>query len=133
LFRKLVDAVWNGAEQSVAQEVVDRGYVAHDPTMKRDGGPTGLLRVVEMFREGFPDLKYTIEDAVEAGDRLAVRFTIRGTHGGTFVGIPATEKQVRVNGMVMMRFAGGKLAEEWMSWDSLGLIRQLGGGFSPER
>jgi steroid delta-isomerase-like uncharacterized protein len=131
VYRALAEEAWSGGDAAVVERLVDASYSAHDPTMRREPGQDGLKKVIAMFREGFPDLVFSVEDAVEHGERLAVRFRLRGTHRGVFVGIPGTGRAVDVAGMTMARFAGGRLAEEWVCWDALGLIRSLGGGYSP--
>jgi predicted ester cyclase len=133
LYRQLVDGVWNLDDPTVVQRLIDPAYKAHDPTMRRESGPVGFSRVVAIFREGFPDLRFIIEETVEQGDKLAVRFTLHGTHRGVFVGIEGTGKVIAIRGMVLAHFRAGRLVEEWVNWDSLGLIRQLGGGYAPER
>ena len=51
---------------------------------------------VTTFREAFPDMQVTIEDTIESGDRLAVRATLRGTHDGEFMGVPASGNRVEL-------------------------------------
>ena len=79
------------------------------------------------MRQGMPDLECPIEDVIAQGDRVAGRFSLRGTHDGTLLGIPATGKKVDVEVMVIGRFdRAGKWAEDWSCWDRLGLMEQLG-------
>lgn len=107
-------------------EVLASNFVAHAP-----GGPVPLDR--EAFKQfrgmlyaGFPDLKHTIEDLVAEGDKVASRFTGRGTHRGEFMGIRPTGKSITLTGLIIGRVAGGKLAEQWFEFDSAGLLGQLG-------
>ena len=50
----------------------------------------GVNRKYRMLRAGFSDFGFTIEDLFSAGDRVAARVTVRGTHDGEFMGRPAT-------------------------------------------
>jgi predicted ester cyclase len=52
---------------------------------------------------------------------------MRGTHQGAFMGIGATEISVTFTGIWFARLAAGKLREPWVSFDALGLLRQIGG------
>ena len=63
---------------------------------------------------------------IAEGDKVAVRFTARGTHKGEFLGIPPTGKQVAWAGINIYRVASGKIAETWQLSDGLGLMQQLG-------
>ncbi len=44
-----------------------------------------------------PDLTYIIDDIIAEGDKTATMFTMRATHKGTYLGVPATGKQVEVH------------------------------------
>jgi steroid delta-isomerase-like uncharacterized protein len=79
-----------------------------------------------MFRDVFPDSAHTIEDMVAEGDRVVTRFTFRGTHKGELMGLAATGKQIAVDGMVIDRLSSGKIVEEWVIFDTMGMMQQLG-------
>jgi predicted ester cyclase len=55
----------------------------------------------------FPDTKFPIEDIIAVGDKVVVRYKINGTHKGAFQGIPATGKKVNVEGINILKIAGG--------------------------
>lgn len=89
-------------------------------------GSEGLKRASEAFRIGFPDRRVVVEDAFSEGDKVAVRVRQQGTHQGVFQGLNATGKQVNVTAIAIFRVVNGKIAEEWLSSDRLGLLQQLG-------
>ncbi len=55
-----------------------------------------------------------------------MRYGWRGTHKGELMGIPATGKQVTTSGISILRVANGKIAEQWDSFDNLGMLQQIG-------
>ena len=57
---------------------------------------------------------------------MSVRFTLRGTHSGDFMGIPPTHKAIEVGGIAILRVVGGKVTERRGQFDQMGLMRQLG-------
>ena len=82
---------------------------------------------IRALRQGLPDLRCPMEEVVAEGERVAGRFSLRGTHTGTLLGIPSTGQQVNVGVMVIARFdERGKWVEDWASWDQLGMLQQLG-------
>jgi steroid delta-isomerase-like uncharacterized protein len=85
-----------------------------------------------MFYAAFPDLSHTVEDTVADEGRVAVRFTLHGTHSGDFSGIPATGRPIAVSAMVVLRVADGRVAELRGVFDQLGLMQQLGVIPAPE-
>jgi len=74
-----------------------------------------------------PDYNVSIDDLIAEGDRVAARFTMRGTHtGADFLGLPASGRKINVTGISIFRIADGKIAEHWANEDALGLLQQLG-------
>lgn len=73
-----------------------------------------------------PDVQRTDEELIAEGDRVATRWTCRGTQEGELFGVPATGKPVSLSGISIYRISGGKVVEERGVSDLLGLLQQLG-------
>jgi steroid delta-isomerase-like uncharacterized protein len=86
-----------------------------------------------MVFTAFPDIQYTLNDLLAEGDRVVARFTARGTQTGAFQGIPATGKAVTMSAIAIYRVAGGKVVEQWLEYDMLGVLQQLGVVPAPEQ
>jgi steroid delta-isomerase-like uncharacterized protein len=80
----------------------------------------------ELFYRAFPDMRHTIEETIAEGEKVTVRFTLRGTHHADFMGIPATSKAVAVSAIAILGFVEGKVAQLQAVFDQMGLMRQLG-------
>jgi predicted ester cyclase len=80
--------------------------------------------------EGFPAIKNTIEDVVAEGDRVIIRSTLEGKQTGPFLGMPATDKRVKMNDFTLYKISGGKISEMWYETNLLSLMQQL--GLAPE-
>jgi predicted ester cyclase len=78
-----------------------------------------------MFWAAFPDGELFVEDVVAEGDRVAWRWTHRGTHRGEFMGIAGTGRSVTWTGITIWRVADGRISDWWAVPDILGLLRQL--------
>jgi predicted ester cyclase len=89
-------------------------------------GIGGLRAFHEALWHAFPDARLTVEDLVVEGDRAALRYRLRGTHRGDYLGVGATSLPVDVEGLTMLRIAGGCVAEEWHGPTELAILRQLG-------
>jgi predicted ester cyclase len=79
----------------------------------------------------FPGYELAGEDLIVDGDKVVLRFAWRGTHHGSFMGIPATGRKINVPGIIIYRLAADKnneikIAEHWMQIDSAALMQQLG-------
>ena len=117
----------NTASEALAGELISPDaifYVPGRPDPLR--GPAGYLEIVNMMRSGFPDIQWTLDDMVAENDKIAARFTMRGTHRGTFFGVPPTENLIAVKAMNFYRFSNGQIIEEFGQPDLLGLLKQIG-------
>ncbi len=90
-------------------------------------------RFAAMVFAAFPDVQYTLNELLAEGDRVVARFRARGTQTGAFPGIPATGKAVAMSAIAIYRVAGGKVVEQWLEYDMLGLLQQLGVIPAPEQ
>ncbi len=108
-------------------ELLAPTYVLHLPGSPPIAGIEGAKQLMAAYTSAFPDLRLTTEDLVAEGDTVAIRNTWRGTHQGTFQGLPPTGRHVTFTGSDFFRFVGGKIAEQWADLDALGLMQQLGG------
>lgn len=79
-----------------------------------------------MFRDGFPDLRATVEDALEEGDRVAARVRFIGTHEGEFMGVPPSGNKVDIEMIDIVRIVDGKASEHWGVTDHMALMQQIG-------
>jgi predicted ester cyclase len=75
---------------------------------------------------GFPQIKNTIENIVADGDTVIYRSTLVGKQTGPFLGMPITNKPVKMNDFTMLRIADGKIVEMWYETNLLSLMQQLG-------
>jgi len=122
---RLVDEFINRGDASALHELVHPDYVYRSPGEELRGRD-GLVALVAGYRSAFPDLALEIDDLVVTDHATVMAFTLTGTHRGDLLGISATGRRVRVNGMVRSRFRDGKIAEEWEILDQLSLFEQLG-------
>ena len=128
LARRLFEEGFSQGNVDVVDEVLDPNFVCYDPNSESGevrGGDT-IKGEIEYFRNAVPDLTYTIEDQIAEGDKVVTRYTVSGTHQGDFFGVAPTGKRIRMTGMSIDRFEGGKMVEEWPEYDLLGVMRQLG-------
>lgn len=125
MLQSMIDEVWNQGALDKADEFCAADYIRHNPKSMEPTVPSEIQGLEEFkayvteVRTTYPDFKVDVQDIVVEGDMVAVRWTVSGTHKDY-------DKQISLDGISLMRFAEGKAAEEWASWDVHGLMQQLG-------
>jgi len=89
-------------------------------------GPEGLDQLVDMFFSAFPDMHIVVEDVVAEADKAASRGYFTGTHRGTFMNVPPTGKAIKAEFIDIWKAHNGRLIENWVQMDTLGILVQLG-------
>ncbi|WP_227374425.1 ester cyclase [Haladaptatus halobius] len=124
---RLYRGVWNGENPAVADELVGSEYFIHDRAIAEElRGPELYRALTSTTREIFPDMEFTIDDAISAADTVTLRWTMTGTHEGPLFDIDPTGKRVTLTAIEINRFEDGELVETWTQSDMLGLAQQLG-------
>lgn len=127
IVRRLYEDVWNKRKLELVSDLFSPSHALHDPNFSGSSvGPEAYKIQAAMFLAAFPDLRFTVEDTVAEKDKLVASWTISGTHKGEFMGIRPTNKKVSVEGITIHYIANGKIIDSNISWDALGLMRQLG-------
>jgi len=114
--RRALEDVCSGRDLASVAEVYHPQFVDHVNSLEYHG-TEGAQKSVALYLELFPDLSFEVEEQVTEADRVVSRWTLTGTHRG---------RSVRLWGIVISRFADGKIVEDWAASDTLTLVRQLG-------
>jgi predicted ester cyclase len=115
---------WNAGDLAGYLGLYADGAVVHGYAAEPLGRDDLVIHYGGVFA-AFGDLRTTVEDVVDGGDKLAVRYTLSGTHTGDFLGLAATGTEISVIGLAIMRFEGERVVERWSVSDTLDLLTQL--------
>ncbi len=119
------EEVWNLGRLEVIDKVISEHFMGHRSSDLDYVGPESIRDSVNALCGAFPDGKFTIDDVIAEGDKVAIRFTVHATHMGPFRNIPPTGKQIVITGMRIYRIVDEKIVERWECIDQLGLMQQL--------
>ena len=114
--RRALEEVCSGRDLDGIPRHYHQDFVDHVNRLTYHGHD-GARRSVALYLELFPDLSLNVEDQVSEGDKVASRWTLRGTHKG---------RDVELRGIVISRFEDGRIIEDWAASDTMDLVRQLG-------
>jgi len=116
LIREANQAVMAQGRHEAIADFFAAGYVVHVAGQKVSGHGA-VAGIIDALRHAVPDLTVDVEILVEGDDRIAWLRTCRGTQSGAFKGFPASGKTLEWRDMVVSRFQGGLIAEEWVVTD----------------
>jgi steroid delta-isomerase-like uncharacterized protein len=131
LVRRFLDGI-NRHDLDVLDEVCAPSYLAHFPGTPGPLTREGIKPVWAQFFAAFPDLTHALEDIFADGDRVVVRMALAGTHAGEFMGMPPTGRAVAIGSINFLRCVDGRIAEQWIDFDGLGMLQQLGAVPAPQ-
>jgi steroid delta-isomerase-like uncharacterized protein len=123
---RFVKSVFNEKDLSVARELLSDRFVDRTPPRGFGSDKDSHIATFEHFWKAFPDGRMQVHDLISEGDRVVVRYTLRGTHEGRWGPIEPTGETIHLDGVTILRFEGGQITEHWVYSDVLKVLRQLG-------
>lgn len=126
--RRYREELWHGRLE-VADEIFDDDCSLEvlDPVTPHVGrGPQAARELVTLYRTGFPDARFAVEEVIAEADRVALRWSAEATHTGEVLGVPATGTSITASGTDLFRIRDGKIVEHRVHWDTMGLLVQIG-------
>ena len=124
LVSRMTEQFWNTGNMDVVDTFYTSDFMMHDAM--GDSDLAKFKQGAEAYFAGFPGLHITTDDLVAEGDQVVKRWTASITHGGEYMGVPATGNQITVKGIEIFRIRDGKICEIWSSMDVLGLLQGIG-------
>ena len=124
--RRVLEEAFSQGNLAVIDECCSESFVDHDPVMG-DQDREAAKQTIASYREAFPDLTFTIEDAFAADDKVVMRWSGSGTFENEFMGQqPTHERGDPVRGISIDRLEDGKIVESWAQWDVTTFMRNIG-------
>lgn len=122
--------IWNTGNFDDVDSLWNPNLVRSENELTDVKGIDGYKNVVTAFRTAYPDLKLTVDEEIFADNKVTVRWNVTGTNTGPGA-IPPTGKQVNFWGIAILHFTNGKLTHEYVTYDTQGLMKQLGFTMTP--
>jgi len=125
LARRWFEEVWNQGRADAIDEMFatdGRAYGLGDQPLS----PTDFKTFHAAYRQAFPDMRIHIDDVIAEGDVVAMRWTAAATHRGALMGLAATGRPSRFEGMSFLKIRDGKIVEGRNVFDQLSMFKQLG-------
>lgn len=126
LVERHLDLSWNMGDFDALDEVWESNAVVHLAAGLTIEGLAALKEHLRVQVGAYSDRRLTIDNIVGEKDTVAARWSFHGVHTGEALGVSPTNRRVTITGMDFYRAADGKLVEEWIEANILGLMYQLG-------
>jgi|SRR5262249_62339781 len=124
--------VWNRRDLAALDNIVDQSCVTHqarsasEPISATPRGPRALRQHIEAWLAAFPAIRVTTDLRHACGNQVISWVTMRGTHRGPWQGVSPTGREVTIRTVAQHRVESGRIVEDWVIVETLGLYQQLG-------
>ena len=125
LVRRLIDEAQSNGNLAVIDEILADDFVDHTPFPGLPPTRDGIKMLFGYLRTAFPDLHVRIDEQVAEGEKVVTRKTFLGTHGGEFMGLPATARPVAFEVIDILTVRDGRISEHRVVFDQLAIHQQL--------
>ena len=125
--RRVIEQAWTAVQ--VHDWETMRGIFGDDYVRHTETGTLSFpvfLRLVQEEHRAFPDTRIELSDFISSSDRVAFRWASTATHLGPYFDVPPTGRRVTASGITISRIEGGRIAEDWTSWNKHELLASLG-------
>jgi steroid delta-isomerase-like uncharacterized protein len=124
--RQLIDA-WNAHDPDRILALHATDFVGTDVTKAQPIlGMDGIRGVSREVLQAFPDFRLTVDEAIVENDRIVLRWTANGTHRAPLMRIPATNREMCVQGVWILHTSGTQIQHVDSIWDVAAMLRCFG-------
>ncbi len=129
--RRYFEQVIDGGKIDLLDEIAAADCIVHRPEA------AGPIRGVAAFKQAigrilavYSEFHTTLHDMIAGDDKVVCRLTHRTVHAGDWTSRIGTHavagKPVSWSAIAIFRMENGRIAEEWVCRDELGMLLQLG-------
>jgi steroid delta-isomerase-like uncharacterized protein len=119
-------ALNNKADRSRYFDLHDNSLVTHGLPGNFSSDKEGMEKFYSEVFHAFPDANFNVDRVIAEGNEAACMFLLTGTQKNEFMGVPPSDKQIRIDGMIFFRFGASKIVERWEIIDMVSAMKQLG-------
>ena len=131
IVRRYIEEALDKRNLDVLDEIVAPDCIIHRPEVSEPiRGLEAFRRALERILRVYEEFTTTIHDLIAEEDRVACRLSHRAVNRGEWTSRLGTHavagKTVTWSAIAIFRFRDGKIAEEWVNRDELGMLIELG-------
>lgn len=115
--RKFVQAIFNEGKIDDVKNFVTTDIIYHG--LEEVQGLENFKQWLAEDHKAFPDMQITVVDDFGEQDKVAMRWTLKGTFAKEFLGYPPSHEKFETQGVEIFHFQSGKINEAWTIFDAL--------------
>ncbi|MBK5284103.1 MAG: ester cyclase [Bacteroidia bacterium] len=125
--QQFYDQVINAHNVAMIDSFCSPDFLDHNPDPGHSGkGIEDMKAGFSEFFAEFPDVNFKTNFMMADGDKVMAHVTMTGTNSGAMGDMPATNKQVSIDGIDVVVMKDGKAVERWGFFDSRKMMADLG-------
>ena len=113
-------------DPALLDRILSENWVDIPAAPGQPAGPDGAKPLLAELTTTFPDLKMTIKDILQDGNKVIVRAEMAGTQKEPFMGFPTKSRKMNIQVVDIHEFKDGKIVRTWHTEDWMTGLRQLG-------
>jgi steroid delta-isomerase-like uncharacterized protein len=119
-------ALNNKADRNNYFDLHDDSLITHGLPENFTSDKEGMKNFYNEVWRAFPDANFKLDRIVAEGSEAACMFSLVGTQKNEFMGVPSSDKQIKIDGMIFFHFRASKIVERWEIIDMVSAMKQLG-------
>lgn len=108
----------------VLDQLTDLDFVFH--SRNGDNTKEDMKEFMKWYRKVFQDDEWIIDDLIEQGNKLVVRYTGWMTYRGGWFNIPSENQRIKETGIIIFQFKKDKIIELWCENSDAAILYELG-------
>jgi steroid delta-isomerase-like uncharacterized protein len=126
ILHQAFQALNSKADRSHYFDLHDNSLVTHGLPENFSSDKEGMKKFYSEVFRAFPDANFSLDHVIAEGNEAACMFSLTGTQKNEFMGVPPSDKQIKIDGMIFFRFRASKIVERWEIIDIVSAMKQLG-------
>ncbi len=128
MVRKIYEEIYNKGNLNLLEDLIDPNYTRYQPPMKTVKGLAAYTKFITAVRDAYTDFNIRLDEILVDGNKTVARLTLTGKHTGKTPTLlaPPTGKEISMVGCAVATWENGKIVEEWVYNDYMGLTHQFG-------
>ena len=110
--------IFQKGDLAAADEILAPDFIWRNPSLPSElkNGSEGVKKIASAIIDAIPNRQITRDDTIVKGDKVMIRWTMTGTPKKEVLGIPPSDKPIKMIGFDLFHISGNKIVEIWQQF-----------------